>query len=205
MKIKLLLIEDNAEIAVSIIKYFSEQEEFEIVGHFASMELFFENTSTLLVPDMILLDIQLPGISGVKGIYPTLQMYPDAKIVMNTIVEDKDDVYESLKAGALSYITKDTPLKNMKEILLLVNKGGSFMNARIARKIVDYFRKEPEIKDKLTEKEWLIANGIKDGKSYKMVAAENNMTIDGVRFYVQKIYRKLNINSKAELASFYLK
>ena len=120
---------------------------------------------------------------------------------MNSVLEDSDSIYESLKAGALGYVTKDISLAEIKEALMIVNGGGSFMNARIARKVVKFFQEDQTVKEKLNQKEWMVAHGIKDGKSYKIIAAECELSIDGVRYYIQKIYRKLNVNSRGELTA----
>lgn len=199
--IKLLIVEDNINISEALVEYFSMQYEFRVIGTNASVEDLLKLPSKEIDPDMILLDIMLQGMTGIAGLPLIFRKWPDTKVVINSVLEESDIVYEALKEGALGYITKDMPLSSIKEALLLVNAGGSFMNARIARQVVNYFQSERSVKEKLTDKEWSVALGIKDGKSYKMIAAECDMSIDGVRFYIQKIYRKLNVNSRGELAA----
>ncbi len=203
--IRLIIVEDNLSIAETLRDYFSLQEEFFVVASTVSIEELQKIDIGNNKPDIILMDIMLPGMNGIEGVSVVFKRWPTAKVVMNSVLEDSDSVYESLKAGALGYITKDIPLSDIKNALLIVNAGGSFMNARIARKVVNFFHEDNSVKEKLTEKEWTIAHGIKDGKSYKMIAAECDMTIDGVRFYIQKIYRKLNVNSRGELAAILYK
>ncbi len=203
--IRLIIVEDNLSIAETLRDYFSLQEEFFVVASAVSIEELQKIDIGNNKPDIILMDIMLPGMNGIEGVSVVFKRWPTAKVVMNSVLEDSDSVYESLKAGALGYITKDIPLSDIKNALLIVNAGGSFMNARIARKVVNFFHEDNSVKEKLTEKEWTIAHGIKDGKSYKMIAAECDMTIDGVRFYIQKIYRKLNVNSRGELAAILYK
>ncbi|MEI7473073.1 MAG: response regulator transcription factor [Chitinophagaceae bacterium] len=203
--IRLIIVEDNLSIAETLRDYFSLQEEFFVVASTVSIEELQKIDIGNNKPDIILMDIMLPGMNGIEGVSVVFKRWPTAKVVMNSVLEDSDSVYESLKAGALGYITKDIPLSDIKNALLIVNAGGSFMNARIARKVVNFFHEDNSVKEKLTEKEWTIAHGIKDGKSYKMIAAECDMTIDGVRFYTQKIYRKLNVNSRGELAAILYK
>lgn len=199
--IKLLIVEDNINISEALVEYFSMHDEFRVVGTNTSVEDLLKLPSKEIDPDMILLDIMLQGMTGIAGLPLIFRKWPDTKVVINSVLEESDIVYEALKEGALGYITKDMPLSSIKEALLLVNAGGSFMNARIARQVVNYFQSERSVKEKLTDKEWSVALGIKDGKSYKMIAAECDMSIDGVRFYIQKIYRKLNVNSRGELAA----
>lgn len=199
--IRLLIVEDNLTISEALREYFSMQDEFKVIGVVTSVEEMLKMPSREIDPDMVLLDIMLQGMSGIAGLPLLFRKWPDTKVVINSVLEENEIVYEALKGGALGYITKDMPLSAIREALLIVNGGGSFMNARIARQVVNYFQTERSIKERLTDKEWSVAIGIKDGKSYKMIAAENEMTLDGVRFYIQKIYRKLNINSRGQLAA----
>lgn len=199
--IRLLIVEDNISISEALLEFFSMQEAFTVIGSANSVEDLLKMPSREIDPDMILLDIMLQGMTGIEGLPMIFRKWPDAKVVINSVLEESDTVYEALKGGALGYVTKDMPLTSIKEALLMVHAGGSFMNARIARQVVNFFQKERSIKEVLTDKEWSVAIGIKEGKSYKMIAAECEMSIDGVRFYIQKIYRKLNVNSRGELAA----
>lgn len=199
------IVEDNVSIAGSLSEYIELQPEFNLSFVVSSIESLQHISIATIKPDIILMDIILPGISGINGIGVVLHHWPDVKVIMNSVLEDSEAVYDSLRAGALGYITKDMSLQSMKNAVLIVHSGGSFMNARIARKVVDYFHLANPLKELLTEKEWQVSLGIKEGKSYKIIAAENDMTIDGVRFYIQKIYRKLNINSRGQLAAMILK
>ncbi len=200
-KIQIVIVEDNINIAETLKEYFVLQQEFEVCSVFESIEALQQFTKPDCHPEVILMDIMLPGINGIEGLPLVFKKWPNVKVVMNSVLEDSDSVYESLKSGAVGYITKDIPLAEIKNALMIVQSGGSFMNARIARKVVSFFQEDNTIKEKLNQKEWMIAHGIKDGKSYKMIAAECDMTIDGVRFYIQKIYRKLNVNSRGELTA----
>lgn len=199
--IKLLIVEDNINISEALEEYFSMQDEFQVIGKATSVEDLLKLPGRDVDPQIILLDIMLQGMTGIAGLPMIFRKWPDAKVVINSVLEESDIVYEALKGGALGYVTKDMPLNAIKDALLMVNAGGSFMNARIARQVVNFFQKERSFKEVLTDKEWSVAIGIKEGKSYKMIASECEMSIDGVRFYIQKIYRKLNVNSRGELAA----
>lgn len=145
------------------------------------------------------MDIMLPGMSGIQGVEVVLTFWPNTHVIMNSVLDDAEAVYQSLQAGALGYVTKDMSLDAINEAIQIVANGGSFMNSKIARKVVEYFQRGQTVRSVLNQKEWGIANGIKDGLSYKMIAAQHDLSIDGVRFYIQRIYRKLNINSRGEL------
>ncbi len=199
--IGVVIVEDDPGFGEVLRLFIKANKEFTLTGFFTSVEHMVEGSADLAAPDLVLMDIMLPGKSGIEGVVEALKLWPDTKIVMNSVLNDNDAIYRSLKAGAIGYVTKEMPLAAIKEAILTVHNGGSYMNPQIARKVVEYFQKPLTVREILNEKEWNIANGIKDGLSYKMVAAQNNMSIDGVRFYIQRIYRKLNINSRGELSN----
>jgi DNA-binding NarL/FixJ family response regulator len=197
--IKLMIVEDVQAISASLIEYFEQQEDIELVAYVNSIESM--NKLQSVSPDVILMDIMLPGINGIQGVTHALKKWPHVRIVMYSVLEESEAIYTSLQNGALAYITKDISLSSAKEAIITVYNGGSYMNAAIARKVVNYFQKSSSIREKLTDKEWAVALGIKNGLSYKMIAAEHELSVDGVRFHIQRIYRKLNINSRGELTN----
>jgi DNA-binding NarL/FixJ family response regulator len=198
--ITLIVVEDDPDIGDMLCEFLRSKSEFNLLQVFTSVEKLLEQSSTVGVPDVVIMDIMLPGKSGIEGVTDVLRIWPDTKIVMNSVLKDNDAIYQSLQAGALGYISKDMPLESIKGAIMSVHAGGSYMNPQIARKVVAYFQKTISIREMLTEKEWQIAIGIKNGLSYKLVAEQNDMSIDGVRFYIQRIYRKLNINSRGQLS-----
>ena len=200
-KISLILIEDDPDIGGMLSEFLGSKNEFNLMYLYTSIEAMMEQAAVASVPDVVIMDIMLPGKSGIEGVTEVLRIWPDTKIIMNSVLKDNDAIYQSLQAGALGYVSKDMPLESIKDAILTVHAGGSYMNPQIARKVVAYFQKTNAIKEMLTDKEWQIAVGIKKGLSYKVVAEHNDMSIDGVRFYIQRIYRKLNINSRGQLSN----
>jgi DNA-binding NarL/FixJ family response regulator len=200
-KISLILIEDDPDIGGMLSEFLGSKNEFNLMYLYTSIEAMMEQAAAASVPDVVIMDIMLPGKSGIEGVTEVLRIWPDTKIIMNSVLKDNDAIYQSLQAGALGYVSKDMPLESIKDAILTVHAGGSYMNPQIARKVVAYFQKTNAIKEMLTDKEWQIAVGIKKGLSYKVVAEHNDMSIDGVRFYIQRIYRKLNINSRGQLSN----
>lgn len=198
--IKLALIEDDVLIQESLNDFFDAQEHVECIKTSSSVENFLTSISDLKhQPDIILLDINLLGISGIEGIPLLLNELPDVDIVMLTTFEDNDKIFSALSAGACSYLSKNTPLVKILEAVEIVHKGGSYMSPSIARKIVNRFapnRNKPQL---LTARQMDIVNGIVAGKSYKMIADDLFVSIDTVRSHIKTIYKTLNINSKAEL------
>jgi DNA-binding NarL/FixJ family response regulator len=163
--ITLIVVEDDPDIGDMLCEFLRSKSEFNLLQVFTSVEKLLEQSSTVGVPDVVIMDIMLPGKSGIEGVTDVLRIWPDTKIVMNSVLKDNDAIYQSLQAGALGYISKDMPLESIKEAIMSVHAGGSYMNPQIARKVVAYFQKTISIREMLTEKEWQIAIGIKNGLS----------------------------------------
>jgi len=149
--------------------------------------------------DIILLDIIMPRMNGLDAIEPILTRYPDAAIIMNTIRDDSETIFEALKKGALGYIDKQSFDVNFEEVLRIVAEGGAYITPKIARIVVESFKKPKYNFEQLTQRELDVANGILEGLSYKLIAAKYNISLDTVRMNIRNIYRKLKINSKGQL------
>ncbi len=198
-KIKLAIIEDNEDLLKMLSQYFNQTTEFEVSLASLSMEDFFKTALPETI-DVILLDLMLPGVGGIDGIPLLKEKYPEANILVISVLDDSVSIFTALKRGASGYITKETPLENIKSALINAYNGMSVMNQDIAAKVLDYFNND-HIVEKLSKKELVIAEGLKKGLSYKMIAYDNHISIDAVRFHVRNIYKKLEINSKGELIS----
>lgn len=203
MRIKLAIIEDNVELMNSMIEYFNSTGEFNIVRTTLSIEEFIHEPVSES-PDIILLDLMLPGMKGMDGIPYIRELYPAVTIVVNSVLDDSESIFTSLKRGASGYITKGTSFDKIKNVLVSAFNGMSVMNQAIAGKVLEYFEDNSSVIENLSVKELHIAEALKIGMSYKMIAIDNKVTIDAVRFHVRNIYRKLQINSKGELISLML-
>jgi DNA-binding NarL/FixJ family response regulator len=198
--IKLAIIEDDALIQESLNDFFDAQPKIELLLITASVEVFLKDIKTFdKLPNVILLDINLLGMSGIKGIPLILNELPNTDIIMLTTFEDNDSIYKALCAGACSYLSKKTPLTKILEAVEVVYSGGSYMSPSIARKIVNSFAPKRNQSDLLTPRQKEIVLGIVDGKSYKMIANDLFVSLDTVRSHIKNIYKALEINSKAEL------
>ncbi|MGB3607771.1 response regulator [Psychroserpens sp.] len=198
--IKLAIIEDDLLIQESLNDFFDAQPGVDCLQIASSVEDFLDVIgSTEIVPDIILLDINLLGMSGIDGIPLILKNMPHIDIIMLTTFEDNDNIYKALCAGACSYLSKTTPLKKILEAVEIVANGGSYMSPSIARKIVNRFAPKSNQADTLTPRQKEIVTGIVDGKSYKMIASDLFVSLDTVRSHIKNIYKTLEINSKAEL------
>lgn len=139
-------------------------------------------------------------MSGLEGISHIQKLLPKVNIIMLTTYEEEDNIFKALCAGAISYISKRTPLTKIEEAIITIYHGGSYMSPSIARKVINYFGpKSNNGMNSLTSRQQQIVQCIVDGLSYKMVADKLQISIDTVRDHIKKIYRLLNINSKAEL------
>lgn len=200
--INLAIVEDDPIVMESLQAYFGNSPQFDLQVCANSVESFCQMLAVADPPtlDILLLDIQLPGMSGIAGIPAIRDLLPAINIIMLTTFEDSDKIFAALCAGACSYLTKQTSLVNIKEAVMTVSRGGSYMSPSIARKVVEYFAPKPKkVNTVLTDRQLEIAQCIVDGLSYKMVAARLDISIDTVRTHIMHIYRALNINSKGEL------
>ena len=199
------IIEDIPEIRNSLKDFFSLQKNILCEVAAESVEEFLKicDEDKEIKPDVILLDIELPGISGIGGMPQIMEMFPDADIIMLTVYEDNDKIFRSLQAGATGYLIKSTPFEQIKTAIEEIYAGGSPMSPSIARKVIRYFspKKKYSPPDVLTNKEKEIINYLVDGKSYAAIAKTLGNSIETIRYHIKNIYRKLQVNSKAELIS----
>jgi DNA-binding NarL/FixJ family response regulator len=171
-----------------------------------SVEEFLEKTKDSGLPDVILSDIGLPGMSGIDGITLLKEKDPEIDIIMVTVYNDWQKIFDSLKAGASGYLVKNTPLAEIKKAIETVHNGGSVMSPEIARKVMEFFsppsaQGEKPAEAALTPKEKQIVIGLVDGLSYKLLADRMGVSIDTIRFHIKNIYKKLHVNSKTEVIS----
>jgi len=200
--IKVGIVEDNVKIRNLIQRYLDMQDGISCSVAVESVEEMLDYLKEKELPDILLMDIQLPGMSGIEGIGIIKQDYPEIDIIMLTVYHDSHKIFDSLKAGASGYLLKHTSLPEIKDAVEDLAKGGAPMSPQIARKVIQYFntnqaKKKPE--SNLTAREQDIVNGLVDGLSYKMIADRYDISIDTVRAHIRNIYKKLHVNSKAEV------
>ena len=198
-RLALAIVEDIEDIRNNLADYFIGQEEIASVSAFDSMEAFFESLHEGHVPDVILSDIGLPGMNGIDGIKKIKEGFPETDIIMLSVFNNSDRIFKSICAGATGYALKDTPLPELKKAILDVRAGGSYMTPSIARKVMEHFTPKKSADELLTAKEKQIVVAMTEGLSYKLIADRLSISIDGVRFHIKNIYRKLQVNSKAEV------
>ncbi len=205
--INLAIIEDEKVIRESLFTYLSANPTFKIRWSEESVEDFLRiiKLPSPSKPDILLLDIQLPGMTGLEGIRLIKEELPEVDIIMLTTFEDTDSIFKALREGACSYISKRTPLKEIMKAVQVVSQGGSFMSPTIARRIADHFNPVQKKRPVLPQRQQEIVNGILDGLSYQEIADKLFISIDTVRFHIKKIYKTLEVSSKSELIKKSLK
>lgn len=199
-QLNIAIIEDDPVIRGGLYQYLSTESFCKEIWSFESMEDFFAKLKEGITADIVLTDIGLPGMSGIEGIRMIKERMKDVDIIMLTVFKDENRIFKSLCAGATGYLIKDTPFPAIKDAIMVIRNGGSFMSPAIARKIVEYFN-PPLQKDEqeLTPREKQIIQGLIDGLSYKMIADRLSISIDTIRYHIKKIYTKLQVNSRTEL------
>lgn len=196
---KIAIIEDDLELKNLLEEYLNNLNNFECSIAVDSVEGFFEELNNGNSPEIIISDIGLPGLSGDEGVSKIKDSIPEAEVVMLTVHQDDEKIFKCLKNGASGYILKNAPLSEIKIYLDILSSGGAPMSPQIARKVVDFFQPQKKVEKPLTVRENDVVNALVDGLSYKLIASKLDISIDTVRQHIRNVYRKLSVNSKAEV------
>jgi DNA-binding NarL/FixJ family response regulator len=200
MSISVAVVEDDARFAEGIKCLLDRSEGYTCVAVCGSGEEALEQLP-LLRPQVVLMDIQLPGISGVDCVRELKERLPETEIAMLTIFEDYERISQSLFAGASSYLLKSMPPAELLEAIREVQAGGSPMSSAIARKVVTVFRQfQPAHAETgaLSHREKEVLSALAKGRRYKEVADDLGITYDTVRTHVQRIYKKLHVRTRMQ-------
>jgi DNA-binding NarL/FixJ family response regulator len=164
-----------------------------------SVESFFENFPTRGTLDVLFSDIQLPGKSGIEALPVLRKRFPKAEIIMLTQLEDPALLFQALSAGATGYLLKDFPVLKITAYIQSLIQGQALISPKMARHLINYFRPvQVSENSKLNAKETQMLLLFGDGKSYKETAEILDMTVDGVKYYVKRIYSKLGVSNKID-------
>jgi len=199
-EIKVAIIEDHREFREYLTALIGGTEGFRCTGSYGSVEMALSRIGGAL-PDIVLTDIGLPGMSGIEGIRILKERYPQLLLLVQTIHEDDDRVFEALCAGASGYILKKTQPSRLIEGLRDAARGGAPMSPEIASRVIRLFKqiRPPERVDyQLTPHETRLLKLLVEGHNYKTAAAELGVTTSTINFHLQKIYEKLQVHSKTE-------
>ena len=197
---KVAIIEDQPEIREGLAELINDIPGYYCSGVYESMEEALEKISND-VPDLVLSDIGLPGIDGISGITMLKEQYPDLLVLMLTVYDDNEQIFDALSAGACGYLLKKTPPSKLVESLKEAVDGGSPMSPEVARRVIDLFRgiKPPKKAEyDLTPHELRLLRMVVEGHSYKSAAVELRVSVNTIKFHLRHIYNKLQVHTKSE-------
>lgn len=199
MAYKLVIFEDNARLRQSLELLLNDEVTFKVMGAYPDCKKavqVIEQTAA----ELAVMDIDMPGMSGVEGVKQIKSIYPEVKIVMHTVFDDDTRIFDSICSGADGYLLKNTAPLQLIQSLEEVMKGGAPMSPFVAQKVFQFFRQKPAVNDdyNLTNREKEVLELLVKGNSYKMIAHTCGVSIDTVKRHLQNIYHKLHVNCGTE-------
>ena len=204
---QLAIVEDDPNIVKSFRTHFDHSEKFSVVFETNEVERLVKFSKTNANIDVIILDLNLPFLNGIDGLPKIRKAFPNAKIVIHTIVMDNDRIFQTISRGAIGYLVKGISFENIEEKLInCIEEGGSPLSASIARRIIGYFQnpgKSQKENEKLTDIETKLIRFLIDGLTYNQIASNMNITIHGVRYHIMNIYKKLEVNTRHQIVSMF--
>jgi DNA-binding NarL/FixJ family response regulator len=207
MSLRIAIFDDNKNILDSITLLLQTEPAFEIAGTFNHVLDCIEDIKECS-PDVVLMDIEMPGMTGIEAVRTITKELPHVQVLMQTVFEDDDRVFDSICGGASGYILKNQLNTKLIDAIKELQYGGSPMSPSIARKVFNKLQEIPQqIKPgkqpdyKLTPREKEVLSCIVKGLSYKMIAADLNISYETVRSHVKKIYEKLHVASLTEVVA----
>ena len=201
MGIKVAIFEDNAQLREMLFQIINLAEGLSCTGAYGdAMDLEFKIRRSQ--PEIVLMDIDMPVINGIEAVRIIREKFPDVRIMMQTVFEDNEKVFDSICAGASGYLLKNSLSEQIISAIRELKNGGAPMSPGIAKKVIHRFQEQnPYIKNEdyqLTGREKEVLTCLMKGMSYKMIAEACFISIDTVKFHIKKIYEKLHVNSKSE-------
>jgi RNA polymerase sigma factor (sigma-70 family) len=206
MSITVSLVEDNEQLRNTLARVVSRAEGFECLSHYGSAEAALEALPKDK-PQVVLMDINLPGMNGVECVRKLKQSLPSAQVIMLTAYEDTDNIFNALAAGASGYLLKRTKSAELLEAIKDVLKGGSPMTTHIARKVVQSFQQSAasqQSTETLSTREREVLDCLAKGLIYKEIAEKLGISYETVHTYIRRIYEKLQVRTRTEAVAKFL-
>jgi DNA-binding NarL/FixJ family response regulator len=206
--LKVLIYEDNNDLREMLQQILELADGIEFLAGYPNCNEV-KNQMDIYQPDVVLMDIDMPGINGIDGTTIIKQFYPDVQVLMLTVFEEEDKIFDAICAGANGYLLKRTPPEKIINAIFDVMNGDVPLTPFIARKMLQVFPKmkqqNPKDEYKLTDREQQILSCLVKGLSYKLIAVQLDISIDTVRSHIKKVYEKLHVNSATEAVSKVMK
>lgn len=203
MAIKILIYDDNDALRTSMEILIAEEDDFELLALMPNAETV-ETDIAAMKPDVVLMDIDMPEVNGVEAVKKIRRTDDKLPVIMLTVFEDNENIFNAICAGASGYILKRYATEEIAPAIRMVLTGGAPMTGSVARKVlqmVPQAKSAEQEKSNLSQKETAILQFLVNGYSYKMIAADLKISIDTVRFHIKKIYDKLHVHSATEAVS----
>src|SRR6185436_18246381 len=201
MEIRVAIFEDNNNMREGLYQLINGSSGFTCTGAFPNCDDLIRRIEKSN-PDVIVMDIEMPGISGIEGVKLVKEKFPEMKILMETIFEDDKKIFDSICAGAEGYILKNTAPSEILDAIKEIYEGGSPMTPTIANRVLKMVKSQRTSDSKnifnLTDREKEILSCLVEGMSYKLIADECTISIDTVNVHIKNIYKKLQVHSKSE-------
>ena len=201
MPITVSIVEDNDQLRGTLARVIGRADGFVCVGQHATAEAALENLPKEK-PNVVLMDINLPGMSGVECVRKLKQLLPETQVMMLTAYEDTENIFNSLTAGATGYMLKRTPRAELLDAIREVQRGGSPMTTHIARKVVQSFLKPvptaQPAEEELSPREKEVLDLLSQGFMYKEISDKLGISFETVRTYIRRIYEKLHVRTRTE-------
>jgi DNA-binding NarL/FixJ family response regulator len=207
MAINVSIVEDNDQLRATLARVIHRAEGFRCLSQYANAEAALKALPQER-PDVVLMDINLPGLNGVECVRRLKQIAPEIQVMMLTVYEDTENIFSALAAGASGYMLKRTPRAELLDAIRQVHSGGSPMTTHIARKVVQSFQKAPastEPTADLSAREGEVLDCLSQGLIYKEIAEKLGISYETVHTYIRRIYEKLQVRTRTEAVAKFLR
>jgi len=207
MSISVSIVEDNDQLRGTLARVLSRSEGFTCLSQYPSAEAALEGLPKDR-PEVVLMDINLPGMNGVECVRRLKQILPEIQVIMLTVYEDTENIFKALAAGAMGYMLKRTPREELLAAIREVRQGGSPMTAHIARKVVQSFQKvapSAPPTEALSPREQEVLDYLSQGLLYKEIAEKLSISYETVHTYIRRIYEKLQVRTRTEAVTKFLR
>ena len=207
MPIKVSIVEDDAGLRETLSQFLNRSPGFTCISAYGNPKEAVRRLPDER-PDVVLMDIKMPGMTGIECVGALRERAPDIKVIMLTAYEENDHVFESLAAGALGYLVKSSPLSRVLEAIREVHEGGAPMSAHIARRVVERFQPPTggaSATDDPSPRERLVLAYLARGHKYTQIADEMGVSVSTVRTFIGRIYQKLHVHSRTEAVAKFMR